>query len=127
MVHRPPAEPTWRERLPAIGSGKFDEYSFELSPRDEAGARYLEAIKGQGINHVADAVAQSADHVQSFFAMLRLELAFYLACLNLHARLEQRRSRLCFPEPLAEVGRCSPRDSVYDVCLALVPAPARRR
>jgi hypothetical protein len=35
-----------------------------------------------GLNRVANVVAQSADHVQSFFVMLLLELASYGGCLN---------------------------------------------
>jgi hypothetical protein len=118
-VHQPPRAQGWRERLALIGSRKPEEYSFELHPRDEAGGRYLEAIRGRGINHVANAVAQSADHVQSFFTMLRLELAFYLACLNLHAWLEQKGEPWCFPEPLREDRPMLAADGVYDVCLAL--------
>ncbi len=118
-VHQPPRAQSWRERLAQIGSRKPEEYSFELHPRDEAGGRYLEAIRGRGINHVANAVAQSADHVQSFFAMLRLELAFYLACLNLHAWLEQKGEPICFPEPLCGDRPMLAAEGVYDVCLAL--------
>ena len=85
--HRPPPEPR------AGGSGccpasSRPSYSFELHPRDEAGFRALTEIRGTGLNPAAEAVAQSADHVQSFFVMLRLELAFYLGCLNLRRRLE---------------------------------------
>ena len=90
IVHEPPRELRWKERLPLIGNRREPEYSFELHPRDQAGATALAAIRGKGINQVADAVARSADHVQSFFTMLRLELAFYLSCLNLRARLDRK-------------------------------------
>ncbi len=119
IVHQPPREQSWKERLPLIGARRPEEYSFELHPRDEAGGRYLQRIRGHGINHVADAVAQSADHVQSFFTMLRLELAFYLACLNLHAWLEQKQEPTCFPEPSAEGELALSAEGVYDVCLTL--------
>ena len=39
-------------------------YSFTIPARDENGFRALEEIRGKGINLVADAVAQSADHVK---------------------------------------------------------------
>jgi len=32
-----------------------------------------------------NALAQSTDHILSFFAILRTELAFYVGCLNLQA------------------------------------------
>jgi DNA mismatch repair ATPase MutS len=51
--------------------------------------------------------------------MLRLELAFYLGCLNLHERLEQKGEPACFPEPLAEGQIALSTVGLYDVCLAL--------
>jgi MutS domain V len=115
--HRSPQEPRWKQRL--LPAKQPPSYSFELHPRDEAGFRALTELQGRGLNPVADAVAQSADHVQSFFVMLRLELAFYLGCLNLRRRLEAKGEPTCFPDPapaseLALGGR-----SVYDVCLTL--------
>ena len=38
-------------------------------------------------NLVANAAAQSADHIGSYFTMLRAELGFYVGCLNLADRL----------------------------------------
>jgi DNA mismatch repair ATPase MutS len=93
---RKPRERRWTERLSF--TNRSESYSFTLPPRDENGFKALEAIRGRGINHVANAVAQSADHVKSFFAMLRFELAFYLGCLNLHEGLEQKEEPTCFPE-----------------------------
>ena len=97
IVHEPPREQRWRERLAQVGGRRAQEYSFELHPRDEAGARALAEIRGKGINQTADAVARSADHVQSFFRMLRLELAFYLGCLNLRGWLDQKDQPTCYP------------------------------
>jgi hypothetical protein len=88
-VVRTPYEQRWTERLPF--ANRSDSYSFTVPPRDENGFRSLDDIRGKGINLVADAAAQSADHVKSFFSMLRLELAFYLGCLNLHVRLAGKR------------------------------------
>jgi hypothetical protein len=84
-IVRTPREQRWTERLPF--GNRSASYSFTIPPRDENGFKSLEAIEGRGINRVANSVAQSADHVKSFFSMLRLELAFYLGCLNLHDRL----------------------------------------
>jgi hypothetical protein len=56
--------------------GPRSSYFFTLAPRDEAGARILEDLTGRGINLVANAAAQSADHIGSYFTMLRAELAF---------------------------------------------------
>ena len=119
IVHEPPREPRWRERLPLVGNRKAQEYSFELHPRDESGARALSEIRGKGINQIADAVARSADHVQGFFSMLRLELAFYLGCLNLRARLDQKGEPTCYPQPVPESELSLAAEGIYDVCLTL--------
>jgi hypothetical protein len=117
VFHRPPRDPTWKERLRP--GRQPPSHTFELHPRDEAGFRALKEIQARAINRVADAVAQSADHVQSFFVMLRLELAFYLGCLNLRRRLDQKGEPACFPEPLAEGRLALTAGDIYDVCLTL--------
>jgi len=57
----------------------------------------LNELRGRGINLVANALAQSTDHILGFFDMLRAELGFYVGCLNLHEQLAERASRLAFP------------------------------
>jgi hypothetical protein len=118
IFHEPPTGRSWRERLPVVGQ-RTPGYSFELHPRDQAGFEALKALQGKGINHVADAVAQSADHVKSFFVMLRLELAFYQGCLNLREHLNDKGEPTCFPEPLAEDQLVLTAHGVYDACLTL--------
>jgi hypothetical protein len=54
---------SWRER---IGIEPRSVYSFTIPPRDEAGAQTLEAMASRGLNLVANAAAQSSDHVTSF-------------------------------------------------------------
>ena len=116
-VVRTPREQRWTERLPFANHS--DSYSFTIPPRDLNGFRSLEEIRGQGINLVANAVTQSADHVKSFFSMLRLELAFYLGCLNLHRRLAGKGEPVCFPEPLSADQLTLTAIGLYDVCLTL--------
>ena len=110
-------EQSWTERLPF--GNRTPGYSFTIAPRDEAGFRALEQIRGRGINLVANAVAQAADHIKSFFSMLRLELAFYLGCLNLHERLERKGEPVCFPEPLGEGRPVMTTAGLFDVSLTL--------
>jgi MutS domain V len=116
-VVRTPREQRWTERLPF--GNQSDSYSFTIPPRDESGFRSVEAIRGKGINVVASAVAQSAGHVKSFFAMLRLELAFYLGCLNLHDRLAVIGEPVCFPRPLPADSQSLTAEGLYDICLTL--------
>lgn len=85
---RPPSSATGRGTwLTRLLNWQPPPYSFSLDPRDEGGARALSELQDRGISLVARAVAQSADHVSSFFSMLRTELAFYVGCVNLHEEL----------------------------------------
>ena len=94
-------------------------YSFAIADRDESGARALAELKDRGINLVANALAQSADHILGFFTMLRTELAFYVGCLNLYDRLTQLGEPVCFPEPAAPGTGKRSFVGLYDPCLAL--------
>jgi len=95
-------------------------YTFYIAERDESGARALSELKDRGINLAANALAQSSDHILSFFTLLRAELAFYVGCLNLHATLTPKGEPLCFPLPVAPGERKHSFTGLYDVCLSLV-------
>lgn len=111
-----------QEWVGQIGHKNGAGLSFEVDPRDEAGFRALEVLRTEGIIHVATALAQSSDHILSFFKALRLELGFYIACLNLKEKLAAKNEPICQPTPLIEneeseqVLRCQ---GLYDVCLSL--------
>ncbi len=94
-------------------------YSFSLHPRDDHGARALGELKDRGINLVANALAQSADHIDNFFKALRTELAFYIGCLNLREQLDTLGEPFTFPTPLPPAARQHAFTELYDVCLAL--------
>ena len=106
----------WKERLRIEPRSV---YSFAIPPRDEAGSQALQDMASRGINLVANAAAQSADHVSSYFTMLRAELGFYVGCLNLRDQLTAAGQPLAFPDPsppgLAEFS-CS---DLRDTSLAL--------
>lgn len=108
--------PAWLARLLRRGP---PAYTFRIADRDEAGARALSQLRDRGLNLVANALAQSTEHILSFFEMLRTELAFYVGCLNLRERLAALDAPLAFPMP-GEVGHHAQRfDGLYDPCLAL--------
>jgi DNA mismatch repair ATPase MutS len=88
----------WKERLRIAPRSS---YGFSLAPRDEAGGRILEDLTSRGLNLVATAAAQSADHIGSYFSMLRAEAGFYVACLNLHDRLAAKGVPVTVPDPAA--------------------------
>ena len=106
ILRKPPyTEQSWIERvqgwLAQLVSRGSAGYFYEIHERDEAGSRALSDLKSQGISRVATALAQSTDHILSFFRMLRLELGFYVGCLNLRDQLVRKREPLCLPEPTA--------------------------
>jgi hypothetical protein len=116
VLRRRVRKPGWRER---IGLGEPDSYTWQLPERDDAGARALGELRGQGIALAANALAQSTDHILSYFKQLRLELGFYVGCLNLLEHLERKGEPTSLPEPLAAgTPRLSAR-GLYDVALSL--------
>ncbi|MBY6389435.1 hypothetical protein HG717_36850 [Rhodococcus erythropolis] len=94
-------------------------YSFEIADRDIAGAQALGDLKGQGVILVANALAQSADHILSFFRMLRTELGFYIGALNLARHLAALDEPICFPEPTRPGETVFTCTGMYDVALSL--------
>ena len=106
----------WTQRL---GIGPRTSYSFTLAPRDEAGGRILEDLTSRGINLVANAAAQSADHIGSYFTMLRAELAFYVGCLNLAGRLAAKRVPVAVPDPAPPSPPVFSCTDLRDACLEL--------
>ena len=112
--------PSWFARM--LGKGP-PSYTFYIADRDETGARILSNMRYRGISRVAIALAQSADHVLSFFKMLRAELGFYVGCLNLHGRLVAKGEPVCFPAPRSRGERRHRFSGLYDVCLSLQMEP----
>ena len=94
-------------------------FSFRIPDRDESGARALGELEAQGINLVANALAQSTDHIRSFFRVLRSELGYYVGCLNLHALLTEKGEPVCFPDPLGPGTAGFECQDLYDACLSL--------
>ncbi len=110
-------EQRWIERISP--GGRAASYSFQIADRDEAGHRALSDLQARGINLAANALAQSADHILSFFTMLCTELAFYVGGLNLHERLTAKAEPTCFPVPLAGGSSALSARELYDACLTL--------
>lgn len=98
---------------------RYPGYTYYLHPRDESGARALAELRQRGLNPVANALAQSVDHILNFFKMLRTEMAFYTGCVNLHEQLARKGEPVCFPVPAGPDERRRSAKGLYDVCLAL--------
>ncbi len=106
----------WTERL---GIGPRSTYSFAIPPRDEAGGQILADLTSRGINLVANAAAQSADHIGSYFTMLRAELGFYVSCLNLADQLAAKGVPVSVPEPAQLSPPAFSCTDLRDACLEL--------
>jgi len=110
------ADRNWIRR---IFASKSPIYSYSLHPRDDAGARVLGELRDRGVARAANAVAQAAGHVESFFNVLRWELAFYLGCVNLSEQLEPLGEPIVFPQPVFADERRFSCTGLYDISLAL--------
>lgn len=106
----------WFRRLLASRGPSF---SFSISARDDAGCTALGELRDRGINFAADALARSADHIESFFNVLLGELAFYVGCLNLHEDISSLGEPVCFPTPEAPGSLANEFQGLYNICLSL--------
>jgi hypothetical protein len=92
-----PDERSWWRRTFVKPAG----YSYRLPDRDDAAARELGELRDRAIRSVAIALVEAAEHVESFFRMLRTELAFHIGCANLKDRLDALGVSTCLPDPRA--------------------------
>lgn len=106
----------WKQFLPFAADAGL---TLAIADRDEAGAQALAELRARGLNDVANVLAQSADHILGFFACLRAELGFYLACLNLWQQLASKGEPLCFPVPFPGDQVVLQACGLYDPCLSL--------
>lgn len=107
---------SWLERLVAR---RPEGHSFTVADRDESGHRSLSTLRDRGVHLVANALAQSNDHILGFLHALRKELAFYIGCLRLRERLAAKGLPTCMPVPAPQSERRHAFEGLYDVSLAL--------
>lgn len=122
VLRKPPyVVRSWFERLRGFmgHGGERGAFAYEIDEHDEAGLRALSELRARSIAHVAAALAQSTDHILSFFRMLRLELGFYVGCLNLRDVLLQKGEPFCLPVLMTPVETKLTARGLYDVCLSL--------
>lgn len=110
-----PRDLSWMRRVLTPGPQSF---TYQLAPRDDAGAQAFGELQGRGLSLISDAVYESAEHVLNFIKALRAELAFYLGCLNIKDHLDRIGEPVSFPEPQDDQARFRCRN-LRDVCLAL--------
>ncbi len=106
----------WRDKLAQF---RHPAHGFNIHPRDEAGMKALSELRGVALNETANALAQSVDHIKSFFTMLATELAFYVGCLNLRGRLKKVGAATGQPDPTPEGSPRLLTTGLHDVSLTL--------
>lgn len=116
VLCKPKDQKRWFER---VFSKNPKEYTFRINDQDETAVRKLSEFKNRGVNSVANAAAQSVEHILNFLIMLRTELAFYLGCVNLHEHLNKMGVTTCFPVPVTADKRILSCEGLYDISLAL--------
>jgi len=94
-------------------------YSHTIARDDLSGAQALGELRDRVLGLVANALAQSADHIAAFFAALRAELGFYVGCLNLHEQFAARQQPQCRPDPDPMGTSTFSARNLYDPCLSL--------
>lgn len=124
ILHKPlEPEQSWLKRirnwLEHLAGGNDGALVYEVADRDEAGLNALSELRGRGISNVAAALGQSTQHILDLFRLLRFELAFYIACLNLGEQLNRRGGVITFPEPLPMELPMLTCTGLYDACLCL--------
>ena len=94
--------------------------SYRLNERDDKGAKDLQHREELAINEAANALAQSASHLENFFTMLQTELAFYVGCLNLWDQIAADNMPYCIPQIKQAGSRDRSWDNLYDLSLLLL-------
>lgn len=116
LREHPEAEGGFFQRLLTRGP---PSHTFTIPERDESGFRALDALRDRGVNLVANALAQSNDHILGFFRTLRDELGFYAGAINLHETLTAKGEPLCFPTAHPRQGGRRRYRGLYDPSLSL--------
>jgi len=124
IVERPPtAHGSWlnwlRGWLDELLGGGHETRIYSIDERDESGFRALSELKGRALTSLAAVLARSAENVHAFFASLRLELGFYLGCVNLRDELARTQGTFCFPVPVEGMPQAFSAAGIYDICLLL--------
>jgi hypothetical protein len=103
VLHREPHRVRgWRGRL-----GLEERRStVEVLLSDVNGMAMIAEIRSQAVASTAGAVHETDRWLLAFFVVLRAELGFLLACVNLREALQRAGSPVCMPDP-AGAGECA--------------------
>jgi DNA mismatch repair ATPase MutS len=94
-------------------------YSYTVPDRDEATSSALGELRDHILRDVSAATTDATDHLLDFFLLLRDELAFYRACMNLRDILRARGVSTALPEVFPPGTSQWSADDIVDPALAL--------
>ncbi len=97
--------------------------SYQLVEKDEP-AKDMGARRERAVNEAANALAQAAQYLSSFFDKLRAELAFYLGCLIFSEGMQSIGMPVCFPVLTPMESESRSWEGLYDVSLAVIKKSA---
>jgi hypothetical protein len=106
----------WFKQLFVKGPAGF---TYRVADRDESGARAMADLRDRALLPVTHTIATAVENVLHFVEVLRTEVGFYIACLNLHDQLRGIGEGIVFPsiEPVGS-GRLA-FTNLSDVCMVL--------
>ena len=93
--------------------------SYKLTEKDEP-AKDMGARRELAVNEAANALAQAALYLASFFDKLRSELAFYMGCLTFSEGMKSLGMPVCFPVLTPQESDSRAWEGLYDVSLAVI-------
>ena len=96
----------------------YEQRRREMAPEPNGLARDDITLRQErAVNRVANALAQAAEYLASFFDRLRKELAFYIGSLRFTQKMEELGMPWCIPELTAADADSRSWEEMYDVSL----------
>ena len=93
-------------------------YRLGKEANDDKDGSDITARQERAVNRVANALAQSAEYLASFFDLLRKELAFYIGGLRFTQKMQELGMPWCIPVLTAADSDSRRWEELYDVSLA---------
>lgn len=94
-------------------------YRFRVDARDQGSNEALVHFQRRAMSPVANTLARTSEHLLTFLDTLRVQLAFYVGCINLAESLEGAGYRVAFPKIHRREDAVLDARGLYDPALVL--------
>ena len=98
----------------------FFAHAYTLAERDERGSIDIDYRRNRAINESTNVLAQATENLESFFVMLKQELAFYVGCLNLSEKIKKYEMPISLPSMASQDTNDRTMNGLYDLSLLLM-------